>query len=166
MSSLVPGAKGDIPVFKQAMTQRLALGESLKGSDFVMTFEGDDQISVLVAAAQMPSGNRELLETTGPMGVKLREQGNEVRSGEMPVQFNEVITGQVSEFLRTLNEGKKDITTIFKAISESNNAPPTSIGREFLGCWFAVDPTDFSNDDSASPIKIAATMHFQWWSYI
>lgn len=156
----ITGAVGNVGLFKESYNTHVAKGEGLIGTDFELEVEGYEDNTTLVQAVQMPPIMRELIESFGPMGVRVLQQGNYNNAAEIPITFKEVIKGDVYKMVREWVMQKKYLKCKLKATPESQNgegsAPHAFV---LIDCWLNLEGVDLSVEDRAALVKPAGTLH-------
>lgn len=156
------GARGNIPLIRQSYKKTKELGETTRGDEYRMVFEGYPHMTFLVIATQMPPCKREQVEVPGPQGIKILQQGKYLHSGDITITFKEVIAGHTLSFIRDLVRDKVYFDATLSLTGESHPE-----GNPFTSCtiedsWLECDAIDLSNEDSTMMVKPAGTIHFNW----
>lgn len=156
---------GNIPTLKKGYKKLLGLGEGLVSDEFIMEFEGNENMRYLVQITQFPALAREIAETYGPQGVQFKQATRFKNAQDVPITFKETIKGHAYEFLRDLVANKKYITIKLTAAGESflDGNPHAAVRME--DCWIEIDGVDLSVEDGASLARPAGTIHANWVSW-
>lgn len=164
MSTLVD-AHGNVPVIKRSWKRLMGLGEGMVGNEFIMSFEGNDNVRFLVQTAQIPALQRANVETFGPHGVMFRQQAWFQNAQDISVSFKETIKGHAYEFLRSMIRDKLYITIILTAAGESylNGNPHAAV--KLYDSWIELDAVDLSVEDGISLVRPSGTIHANWVSW-
>ena len=136
----MPGVIGNVPVIKKTWDRVVGLGEGMVGNEFIMTFEGNDNVRFLVQTSQFPALQRANVETFGPHGVMF-------------------------QFLRSMVQKKLYITIKLAAAGESylNGNPHAAV--ILYNSWIELDAVDLSVEDGTSLVKPSGTIHANWVSW-
>ena len=101
---------GNVPKVKQGYKKLLGLGEGVSADEFIMSFEGNDDIRWLVQSTQLPALARENIESYGPIGVQFNQQGRFKNAQDISITIKETVKGHAYKFLRDLVKNKRYIT--------------------------------------------------------
>ena len=161
----MPGVIGNVPVIKKSWDRIVGLGEGMVGNEFIMTFEGNDNVRFLVQTSQFPALQRANVETYGPHGVMFRQQAWYQNAQDISVSFKETIKGHAYQFLRSMIQKKLYITIKLAAAGESylNGNPHAAV--ILYNSWIELDAADLSVEDGTSLVKPSGTIHANWVSW-
>jgi len=156
----ITGASGNTELFQKSYNTHVAKGEGLIGTDFLLEIEGFEDNATLIQAAQLPPLMREMIESYGPMGVRVLQQGNYNNAAEIPITFKEVIKGDVYKMVRDWVVNKRYLRCRLKATPESMNGKGASAHNFTMhDCWLSLDGVDLSVEDRAALVKPAGTLY-------
>lgn len=155
---------GNVPKLKQNYKKLLGLGEGATSDEFIMTFEGNNDIRYLVQSTQLPALQREVIESRGPFGVMFNQQGVYKNAQDVSITFKETIKGHAYDFLRDLVMNKKYITIKLALAGESFPSGNNS-GIVLEDCWIELEGVDLSVEDSGTLVRPAGTIHANWVGY-
>jgi len=158
----ISGVQANIPIIKRSYKKLVALGEKATGSEYVMEVEGYPDLTFLVSSVSLPGMQREVVETFGPHGVKVQQQGKYMNSQDVPITFDEVITGRSLAALRDWMTNKRYLRVTLGLVSESltESDPNTTVVME--DCWIEIDATELGNENSTTVVKPTGTLHANW----
>lgn len=137
------------------------LGAAAKADDFRVKIDDiTDDIGLLIQGFQIPEMKRELVETYGPHGVKIQQQGKFLNSGDIQLTFREVVTGKVLAALKAWCTGRLYKKVILTVTPEDEVDNTLTVDMEH--CWFEMDPSDMSVEDGTQQLKPTGTLHYNW----
>lgn len=162
----ISGVQANIPVVKQSYKRLIALGEKASGADFKMEIAEYPDLTFLVSSVSLPAIQRENMETYGPHGIKVNQQGKFINAQDIPITFDEVITGKAYEALRDWVKNKRYLTVTIGMVSESltESDPNTTVVLE--DCWIEMEATELGNENSATVVKPNGTLHANWVTWL
>lgn len=161
--SNITGVKGNVGLFKTAYTKLAAKGEGLIGTDFKLSVQGYENVSeILVQTVQIPPIMREMIESYGPMGVRLLQAGNYNNAAEIPITFKEVIKGDVYAMVRDWVVNKRYLKVKLTMTPESNPSGVKPLTFILHDCWMNLDGVDLSVEDRAAIVKPNGTLYANW----
>ncbi len=152
----------NVPLLKNSYKSFVALGEGIKGDDFVMNVDEYPDLHFLVQTTQMPELKRDMLESRGPHGVYFNQAGNYKNAGDMSVSFKEVISGKAYDALVDWVLNKKYLTVTMAMVSESDPETVTSAAAVLEDCWLEIDALDLSVEDGTTLAKPTGTLHYNF----
>lgn len=155
-------AKGNVDLVKHGYKKLLGLGEGVASDEFIMTFEGNDNIRWLVQSTQLPALMRENIESYGPQGVQFNQQGRFKNSQDVPITIKETIKGHAYEFLRDLVTNKKYITIKLALAGESFEGGNSHTELKLEDCWIEIEGADLSVEDGTTLVRPNGTIHANW----
>lgn len=152
----------NLPKIKHGYKKLLGLGEGVASDEFILTFEGNENIRWLVQSTQLPQLMRENIESYGPQGVQFNQQGRFKNSQDVPITIKETVKGHAYEFLRDWVINKKYLTLRLELAGESftDGNAHTSIILEDV--WIEIEGADLSVEDGATLIRPSGTLHANW----
>lgn len=158
----ISGVSANIPVIKQSYKRLVALGEKASGADFRMVVEGYPELSYLVSSVSLPAMQREVIETYGPLGIKVNQQGKYINAQDIPITFDEVISGAALSALRDWVMERRYLKVTIGLVSESltESDPNTTVVCE--DCWLECEAIELGNENSATVVKPTGTLHANW----
>lgn len=162
----ISDVKGSIDKIRAGYRKLLALGEGVASDEFIMTFEGNDDMRYLVQSTQFPALAREMIESFGPHGVQFNQQGRYKNAQDLSISFKEVITGKVYEFLRDIIKEKKYVTIKIALTGESYTSSTPSNSLLLEDCWIELEAVDLSVEDGGTLFRPSGTIHANWVSYL
>lgn len=156
---------GNVRKTRHAYRKLLGLGEGAVADEFIMTFEGNQDLRYLVQVTQLPAMGREPIESYGPFGVQFVQAGRYKNAVEVPITFKEVISGKAYEFLREKLKEKKyfEVNLALAGESYPSSVPANSLKLE--DCWVELEGVDLSVEDNTL-IRPAGTIHANWVSWL
>lgn len=154
----ISGVSANVSLLRDTYKKMAALGEAVKGQDFRLSVEGYPDLEVLVQSAQTPPTKRELVETTGPFGVKCNQQGRFMNEVEMQITFKEVLSAAAYKALTNWVKNKQYLEVNLQLVSESSSVPADDHNWTLEDCWIELDGGDLSVED-AVPLKPSGTLH-------
>lgn len=157
--------QGNVPVIKKGYKKLLGLGEGIASDEFIMTFEGNENIRFLVQSTQLPALMRENIETYGPQGVQFNQQGRFKNAQDVPITIKETVKGYAYEFLRDLVTNKKYITIKLTCAGESFLDGNAQVAVRMEDAWIEIEGVDLSVEDGASIVRPSGTIHANWVSW-
>jgi len=159
-----PGScTGNMPLVKAASAALMSAGHKAVASDFYFSIIGLAGLRVLVQSTQIPEIRRKLVETKGPLGVGVPQQGGPKKDGELTITFLETVQADIYRELRRMSDTRCYFDShLVLACEEKPNAMPAS-NYDFYGCWIELDPSDLSVEDDANTIKPSGTLHYAWF---
>lgn len=163
-----PGSgTGNMNMVKLATAGFMASGHKAVASDFFLSITSGGYpalrgLQMLVQSAQIPEIRRKLVETKGPLGVGVPQQGGPKKDGELTITFVENVTAEVYRNLRTLSDNKVYFEGSLTLSCEESPKMPGST-YELYGAWIELDPSDLSVEDDANTIKPSGTLHYAWF---
>lgn len=160
MANISIGA-GNVPRLKTGYKKLLGLGEGVTGEEFLMSFEGNTDITFLVQTSQIPGLQRDNVESRGPLGVMFNQQGVYKNAQDINVSFKEVVSGKAYQFLKDWVVNKKYLTVKLTLVGENyeSNAYTSWILED---CWIEIEAADLSVEDSTSVLRPSGTLHANW----
>lgn len=159
-----PGSgTGNMPMVRRATSGFMAAGHKAVASDFYFTIKGVENLRVLVQSTQVPEIRRKLVETKGPLGVGVPQQGGPKKDGELTITFAENVTGDVYRELRRLSDTKTYFECRLALVCEEKPGSVAPLIYDFDGAWIELDPSDLSVEDDSSTIKPSGTLHYAWF---
>lgn len=162
MPSNIHDVYGNVPKLKQNYKKLLGLGEGVTSDEFIMTFEGNNDVRYLVQSTQIPALQREVIETRGPFGVQFNQQGVYKNMQDISITFKETIKGHAYAFLRDLVVNKRYITIKLTLAGESFPTGNAFDGLVLEDCWIELEAADLSVEDSGTLIRPSGTIHANW----
>lgn len=155
--------KGSRSFLKSNYTANKAKGEGLISAEFKMTFDGYENLTVLVRTAQMPEMTREDVEDYGPMGLKFNQHGPLRNSGEIQVQCLETISGDVMQFIKDRITAKDYIDITMSATPESLAGNVTDSTTVYMDdCKIYCDAIDMSTEDVTAFVRPSLRIVYNW----
>lgn len=158
----ITGNAGSISRIKSGYKKLLALGEGVSSDEFIMTFEGNDDVRYLVQSTQLPALMRENIESYGPHGVQFNQQGRFKNAQDVSITFKETIKGLAYQFLRDLVINKKYIKITLTLAGESFTSGNTNTAVNMEDAWIELEAADLSVEDGATLVRPAGTIHANW----
>lgn len=162
----ISGVKANIPIVKQTYKKLVALGEKANGAEYKMEIEGYPDLTFLVSSVSLPAIQREMMETFGPYGIKIQQQGKFINSQDIPITFDEVITGKALKALRDWVKNKKYLRVTLGLVSESQDTSDPNTSVECEDCWLECEAIELGNENSATVVKPSGTLHANWVSWL
>lgn len=162
----ISGVNANIPIIQQSYKKLVALGEKVSGAEYKMEVEDYPDLTYLVSSVSLPALQREVMETYGPYGIKFNQMGKFINAQDVPITFDEVITGKALEALREWVKEKKYLKVVLGLVSESvteSNANTTVVMED---CWIEMDAVELGNENSATVVKPSGTLHANWVSWL
>lgn len=156
---------GNVPVIKKSWKRLTGLGEGQVGNEFIMEFEGNENIRFLVQSTQFPALQRANVETFGPHGVMFRQQAWFQNAQDISISFKETIKGHAYEFLRDLVTNKKYINIKLTAAGESYLDGNAHAAVRLEDSWIEIDAVDLSVEDGTALVRPSGTIHANWVSW-
>lgn len=156
------GNKANVALVKQSYKNLLALGEGANGADFRMTIEEFPDLEFLIQSTQWPAATREMIETKGPHGVMVNQQGNVKNAGDITIMMKEVVSGVARGLTNRWVKEKLYLTVNLALISESMPNANGNTSCTMEDCWIEIDASDLSVDDGATLYKLNGTIHYNW----
>lgn len=158
----ISGVQANIPIIRRSYKKLVALGEKVTGSEYVMEVEGYPDLKYLVSSVSLPAIQREVVETFGPHGVMVRQQGKYMNAQDIPITFDEVISGRTLAALRDWVENKRYLRVTLGLVSESmtESDPNTTVVME--DCWIECEAVELGNENSTTVVKPTGTLHANW----
>ncbi|MGE9999762.1 hypothetical protein [Desulfovibrio sp. SGI.133] len=153
---------GNVPKIKQGYKKLLGLGEGVSADEFIMRFEGNDDIRWLVQATQLPALARENIESYGPIGVQFNQQGRFKNAQDISITIKETVKGHAYKFLRELVKNKRYITIYLSLAGESFPHGNSSNTVKLEDCWIELEGVDLSVEDGATLVRPSGTIHANW----
>jgi len=162
----ISGVQGNIPVIKKSYKKLVALGEKAVGSNFKMEVDGYPDLTYLVSTVNLPALQRAVIETFGPHGIKVNQQGEFINAQDIPITFDEVISGLSYKALRDWVKNKKYLTVRLGLVSESatTSAPSTTVICE--DCWIELEAVELGNENTTAVVKPSGTLHANWVTWL
>ena len=156
---------GNVPRLKHNYKRLLGLGEGVASDEFIMTFEGNNDVRYLVQSTQLPALQREVIESRGPFGVQFNQQGVYKNAQDISITFKETIKGHAYAFLRDLVVNKRYIKIKLTLAGESFPDGNDFTGLVLEDCWIELEAADLSVEDSGTLVRPAGTIHANWVGY-
>lgn len=159
---------GKLPMLKAAASGFMSSGHKAVASDFLFTISENSVpdlagLTMLIQSTQIPEVRRKLVETKGPFGVGVPQQGGAKKDGEMSITFAETVNSQVYRALRTLSDNKVYFAATLMLACEENPGATKDTTYEFSAAWIELDPSDLSVEDDTATIKPSGTLHYAWF---
>jgi len=162
----ISGVQANIPIIKQSYKKIVAYGEKVLGSEYKMEVEGYPDLTWLIASVSMPAMQREMVETVGPHGIKFNQMGKYINAQDVPITFDEVITGKALEALRDWVKNKKYLKVTLGLVSESLTTSNAATSVSMEDCWLECDAIELGNENSATVVKPTGTLHCNWITWL
>lgn len=162
----ISGVQANIPAIKKSYKKLVALGEKALGDEYKLEIEGYSNLTYLVSNVQLPPMMRENVETYGPHGVQFNQQGRFKNAQDVPITFDEVISGEAYSALRDWVREKKYLQVTLGLVSESLTTSSASTTVVLEDCWIELEGVDLSNEDGASVVKPSGTLHANWVGWL
>ena len=156
---------GNVPRLKHNYKRLLGLGEGVASDEFIMTFEGNNDVRYLVQSTQIPALQREVIESRGPFGVQFNQQGVYKNAQDISITFKETIKGHAYSFLRDLVVNKRYIKIKLTLAGESFPDGNDFTGLVLEDCWIELEAADLSVEDSGTLVRPSGTIHANWVSH-
>lgn len=153
-------ANASLSTQKSTLASFIALGAAAKADDFSVVISGVNDIGLLVQSFQIPEMKREVVETFGPHGVKVQQQGKFLNSGDIQLAFREVVSGTVLAALKAWCVGRLYHDVTLTVTPEDGITPTLTIIME--NCWYEMDAVDMSVEDGTQQLKPMGTLHYNW----
>ena len=164
MSLTHPGSgTGLMPLVRQTASQFMAAGSKQVAADFFLTIHELEHLRILVQTTQVPKIARQLVETKGPLGVGVPQQGRPIREGELSITFAENVTGDVYRAIRDLSDARSYFQCNLTLACEEKPNSVSALRYDFDGAWIELEPSDLSVDDDTTIIKPSGTLHYAWF---
>ncbi|MBF0121718.1 MAG: hypothetical protein HQK79_23050 [Desulfobacterales bacterium] len=145
-----------ISVLKRSYKKNVSLGQKLGTDDFKLMIKEYPELTFLVQSSQTPQLKRSPIETYGPHGQKIVQQGRLENSVEIPITFAETISGHLWRALRDWVINKKYLIVVMQACSSAD------LKWEILDSWIAIDGVDWSFEDGTA-YKPNGTLYGQYF---
>lgn len=162
----ISGVQANIPIIKQSYKRLVALGEKATGADYRMEIEGYPDLTYLVSSVSLPAMQREVVETYGPHGMKFNMQGKFINAQDVPITFDEVITGAALAALRDWVKNKAYLRVTLGLVSESVTVSDPNTTVVMDDCWIECEAIELGNENSATVVKPTGTLHANWVSWL
>jgi hypothetical protein len=162
----ISNVQGNVPLLKKSYKKWLALGEKVTGNEFKMIIEDYPDLTYLISSTQLPMMQREMVEVYGPHGVKFMQQGRYVNAQDVPITFEEVITGKTLEAIREWVKNKRYLKVTLGLVSESQTTSNEFTTVVMEDCWIELEGVDLSKEDGAAAIKPSGTLHANWIGWL
>lgn len=160
MANVDPGT-ANVSYLKTGYKKLLGLGEGITGEEFLMEFEGNENIKYLVQTAQIPAIRRDMIESRGPLGLQFNQQGAYKNAQDINIAFKEVLKGETFNFLRDWVVNHRYYTVKLTLTGEKYSGQG-STSWTMEDCWIEVEAVDLSVEDSTSLIRPNGTLHANW----
>nr|AKN37077.1 putative baseplate structural protein [Vibrio cyclitrophicus]AKN38214.1 hypothetical protein [Vibrio splendidus] len=160
-SPLTPNVKGANNFMRQNFVKHRAVGGRLIASHYKMEIEGHSDLTFKISSTQLPSLERELIETYGPMGVQSNFQGNVKNAGEVTFVIEETINGDTLKALNKIILEKEYVQMRVMTTPEDKGGEATST-YEFLEVSLMYDAVDLANESVTEIVKPSVTARYNW----
>ena len=161
MSSLQGTAKGNFNAVKNKVMEQLSLGDKVLASHFMLSVRERPDITLRVAATQIPEMMRHEIESYGHLGSGSNQQGNLKNTGQITVTVNEYMDGKASEFIYDTIKNKKYLDLDLSITPEDTNLEPIA-SWEMLKCSINSEVVDVANEDISGTINFPLTITYNW----
>ncbi len=161
MSTLQGTAKGNLSAIKTTVMQQLALGDKALASHFKLTFRNKPDMTLRIAATQIPEMMRHEIESFGHMGSGSNQQGNIKNTGQITATVNEYLDGKTAQFIADSIANKTYHDIDLALTPEDTNLAPIA-EWEMLKCYFSSEATDVANEDISGTINFPLTITYNW----
>ena len=161
MSSLQGTAKGNVAAIKTSVMQQLALGDKALAPNFKLTFRNDPDMSLRIAATQIPEMMRHEIESFGYMGAGANQQGNFKNTGQITVTVNEYLDGKTAKFIYDSIANKTYHDMDLALTPEDTGLAPIA-EWEMLKAYFSSEATDLAVEDVTGTINFPLTITYNW----
>lgn len=158
---LTTNAKGNKNLIKDKVLKTRALGERAKTSHFELRFRGHDDMTLRIAATQLPEMMRHDVEGFGAMGTMINEQGNLKNAGQLTVTVDEYLDGKTAAFIKKSVE-EKIYHDIDIAITPEDTGLKPIIERKLEDVYISSEAVDLANEDITGTIKFPLTLNYNW----
>lgn len=157
-------AKGDVGMLRNSYKKRIAAGEMVLGSEFKMSFLGQNQLlEVMVRTTQTPEYKRQEVEDFGPMGMGINQQGPLINKGQITVTCVEDLNGSVMEFVRDCVVNKKHVDIELQQTPESlGGSAPDALIHKMFDCTIGSEAVDLSTEDNTVLVKPSLLINYNW----
>lgn len=158
---LTHNAKGQRNFIREKFIAHRKVGERLNASHYEMIVDGYPNLTLKIAATQLPGLERVLIESFGAMGVESNHQGNIKNAGEVNTSIEETIKGDTLKDLNKIiyNKEYMDITINVTPEEKAGEAIYTC---ELLECSLMYDNVDLANESVTELVKPAVTIRYNW----
>jgi hypothetical protein len=131
-----------------------------------MTVAGYPDLTYLVSTVNLPALQRTVVETFGPHGIKVNQQGEFINAQDIPITFDEVISGLAYKNLREWVKDKKYLTVRLGLVSESQTTSSPSATVVCEDCWIELEAVELGNENTTAVVKPSGTLHANWVSWL
>ena len=141
----------------------MALGERAVQSDFKVTFEGYEDLWVLIRTAQTPAISRgDNVEDFGPFGMAFQQYGNLKRDGDISANIVEVKSGRALKAIRSIVEDRQYINVKVELVGEGQKGD----GWELQMCTVQAEPGDLDVEGQTTALRIPLQIHHNWFEWL
>jgi hypothetical protein len=157
--------KANIQKVKNKLKKTMALGESVKGSEFSVQIAGYPDLSLLISSTQMAPMQREGTERFVAFGAKVNEQGRFMNAQDITFTVEQVVSGASYRDLRKIIKNKEYVDIVIGLEGESFETNPENTVK-LESTWIELEGADVSHEDGAVGIKTSGTFHANWVSWL
>lgn len=160
-SKLTPLVQGNNSFMRSNFMKHRMAGERLNASHYMMSIEGYPELTFKIFSTQLPSLERELIESYGTMGVQSNFQGNVKNAGEITFVIEETITGDTLRKLNRIILDKEYVQMSIRITPEDTMGVPI-LTYDFLEVSLTYDLVDLANESVTEIVKPSVTARYNW----